>query len=91
MHAGDYVRRPGGLRFGADGLHRRDQAVFDSGLSAPEGDTYREGHSLPSVRIVNDKLYVMKLEGAASHYFNASVLEFNDMVSSAIVTADPSK
>jgi hypothetical protein len=37
------------------------------------------------MRIVNDRLYLMKLEGAASHYFNASVLKFNDMVSSAEV------
>ena len=34
-------------------------------------------------RVVNKKLYVIKLEGVSSHYFDASVPEFDQIVASA--------
>ena len=34
-------------------------------------------------RVVDDKLYAIKLEGVSSHYFDASVPEFNQLVESA--------
>lgn len=34
-------------------------------------------------RVVNEKLYVIKLEGVSSHYFDASVPEFDQIVASA--------
>lgn len=37
------------------------------------------------MRVENGKLYLMKLEGAESHYFDASLPEFTDMVASAAI------
>ena len=34
-------------------------------------------------RVVDDKLYAIKLEGVQSHYFGASIPEFNQLVESA--------
>jgi len=44
-------------------------------------DLPRKGRAV--LRVVNDKLYLMKLEGAASHYFDAARPEFERMVASA--------
>ena len=37
------------------------------------------------LRIVDNKLYVMKLEGVSSHYFDAAVTEFDQLVTSAAI------
>lgn len=37
------------------------------------------------LRVVDDKLYLMKLDGVTSHYFDASKPEFEAMVASAIL------
>ena len=41
----------------------------------------RKGRSV--MTIVDDRFYMIKLEGAASHYFDASALEFDQMVETA--------
>ena len=50
--------------------------------------SYVQGDGLPRkgrcvMSVSDSKLYLMKLEGAASHYFDASMAEFDAMVASA--------
>ncbi len=52
--------------------------------------TYVGGDALPHkgrcvVEVVNGKLYLMRLDGASSHYFDAAALEFGRMISTAQV------
>jgi len=48
---------------------------------APNDGMARKGVCV--ARVVDSKLYVIKLEGLSSHYFDASVPEFDQMVASA--------
>ena len=48
---------------------------------APSSGITKKGSAV--LRVVGKKLYVMKLEGVASHYFDAAVPEFDRLVASA--------
>jgi hypothetical protein len=48
---------------------------------APNDGIFRRGVCI--ARVVDQKLYAIKLEGVASHYFEASLPEFDQMVASA--------
>ena len=48
---------------------------------APNDGIYRRGVCV--ARVVDEKLYAIKLEGVASHYFDAALPEFDQMVASA--------
>jgi len=59
---------------GGKGLRVRYQYAPNNGIT-------RKG--VVVARVVDEKLYVIKLEGVASHYFDASLPEFDEMVESA--------
>ena len=59
---------------GGKGLNVRFKYAPNNGIS-------KKGSCV--MRVVDRKLYVMKLEGVSSHYFDAAVPEFERMVASA--------
>jgi len=59
---------------GGQGIRVRYSYAPDNGISK-KGDCV--------LRVIDKKLYVMKLEGVSSHYFDASAAEFDHLVASA--------
>jgi hypothetical protein len=59
---------------GGDGLKVRYNYAPNDGMS-------KKGSAV--LRVIDKKLYVMKLEGVSSHYFDASMGEFDLLVSTA--------
>ena len=65
-----------------------DPADFLGGKGLKVHYKYAPNDGIPKkgvcvARVVDKKLYVIKLEGVSSHYFDASVPEFDQMVASA--------
>jgi hypothetical protein len=48
---------------------------------APSNGVMKKGDCV--LRVIDKKLYVMKLEGVSSHYFSAAVPEFELLVGTA--------